>query len=94
MNPYFEIANINHVTPAQLRAVASKLLHPEWYHRQIDIGDSGDDVYFVRKRMGLSPSKLWTPGCGEAMQRLRLKLHLPKGTAVTSGMAFYIGRAS
>lgn len=91
---HFEIAPLSHVSSAQLRSVAAKLVTPEWYHRDINIGTRGSDVRFVRRRMGLSDSDLWTPGCGDAMQRLRAKLHLTKGTGVSKGMAFYIGRNS
>lgn len=91
---HFEIAPLDHVSPKQLQAVANKLITPEWYHRVITLGTTGDDVAFVRQRMGLSASKVWTAGCGDAMQRLRAKLQLPKGTEVSKGMAFYIGRQS
>jgi hypothetical protein len=86
---HFEVDD--NATPADVKAVARRLRNPGWWTRPLSVGMSGEDVRFVRRRLGVSDSPHYTPGVGEAVQRLRARLHLPAGTTVSKGMAFYIG---
>lgn len=79
------------VTPSQVRAVARRLRNPGWWTRPLAVGMQGEDVRFVRRRLGVSDSPHYTPGVGEAVKRLRARLHLPAGTTVSKGMAYYVG---
>ncbi len=84
---HFEI----HGTKAQIDALAKRLVNPAWFKRELRVGDEGLDVVMVRKRLKLNAGTVYTPGVGDAVNRFRLKLQLPKGTAVTKGLAYFIG---
>ena len=84
-------------TPAQVAAVAKRLLNPAWFTRDLKVGMRGEDVKVVQRRLGFTGRAVdgvFGPRTMGAVNAFRGRLLLSENGTVNKALAYYIGTSA
>lgn len=78
-------------TLTSVTAAAKRINNPPWWHRQIEVGMTGADVAYARRRLGLTTGSTWDSTAVRAMKATEARLQVTQTGKVAKSRAIILG---